>query len=70
MSLVRDFGTIVEQYNRVHCTLMMACASTSVLTTAVARYGHVDDYRYGVISKLICGGGAYLAFSVEVGVEC
>ena len=69
MSLVRDFGTIVEQYNRVHCTLM-TCASTSVVTTVVARDGHVNDYRYSVISKLICVGGAYLAFAVEVGVEC
>ena len=69
MSIARDFGTIVEQYNRVHCTLM-TCASTSVVTTVVARYGHVNDYRYSVISKLICVGGAYLAFAVEVGVEC
>ena len=69
MSIARDFGTIVEQDNRVHCTLM-TCASTSVVTTVVARYGHVDDYRYGVISKLTCGGRAYLAFAAEVGVEC
>ena len=52
VSIARDFGTIVEQYNCVHCTLM-TCASTSVVTTVVARYGHVNDYRYNDISKII-----------------
>lgn len=66
-SIARDFGKMFQQYNRVQAYDMRF---TSVVTTLVPRYGHVDDYRYGVISKLTCGGGAYLSFAVGSAVEC